>query len=105
MVVVLNPPGIIWALENPFGPTGIRIAILADLVREKADANVNNEILDIRTGDLKGGLKAEVGTGPEGLQAVIGTDAIHRDFNYPAFLDSTGFPWLTGAMRDVFAGG
>ncbi len=108
MVVVLNPPGIVWALENPLGPTGLRIEFLADRVKEKAFRNASGDVIDYRTERLRKGIQRSVDVGAEGLEAVVGTDALNPrdDFNYPAFLDQDGIHnWLTGALRDVFAGG
>ena len=58
--------------------------------------------LGIRSGDLTANLRFEVRPGEEGQEAIVGTNATHRGFNYPAFWDLNGRPWLFSALQQFF---
>lgn len=73
-----------------------RAARVADLARRNADGL----ILSRRSGDLYNGIRYTLDRDSEGLYAIIGTNARHRDFSYPAFLENQGFRWLTKALED-----
>jgi hypothetical protein len=100
--VVVNDVALTRFLRSTLGPVGQDLAIRAAAVEEKARSNASGSILGIRSRDLLDGLGARVDSSGVGLFAVIGTDAIHRGFNYPAFHDENGRPWLTNALRDGF---
>ena len=102
MTVVVNDAVLTPFLRSTLGPVGQDLALRAAAVEEQARTNASGPILGIRSHDLLDGLKARIDSDAEGLFAVVGTDAIHRGFNYPAFHDETGRPWLTTALRDRF---
>lgn len=102
MSVVVNDVALTKFLRSTFGPVGQDLAVRAATVEEKARSNASGQILGIRSRDLLDGLKARVESSGAGLFAIIGTDAIHRGFNYPAYHDENGRPWLTSALRDGF---
>lgn len=92
-------------LRSTFGPVGRDLAARAQAVADDAAENATNNIIDIRTGDLIRGIRAQITQDADGLVALVGSDAIHRDFAYPGYLDRIGFPWLTKALRTGFRRG
>ena len=100
-MIVINEPGLA-AFFSPAGPVGVLLLDKARRVEERARENASGPILGIRSGDLLGGLKSELGVDEPVVYATVGTDAVHREFNYPAFQDRNGRPWLTQAADDVF---
>lgn len=117
MTVVLNQPAIDLFFNSTIGPWGQRLAVLADTVLEKANANASGPIIGIESGRLVSGLRANIEGTPEGARATVGTDAVAyyadggvrpyrgRPFSYPAYHDQhTGRPWMTTALREVFPG-
>lgn len=92
-------------LRSPTGPVGRDLQARAAAVVEDATTNATNNIVDIRTGDLVRGIRAQVGQNADGLYATVGSDAIHRNFAYPGYLDKHGFPWLTKALETGFRRG
>ena len=103
MTVVLNDAALNTFLRSTNGPVGQDLAARAFNVSEQARINASGPIIGVRSRDLIDGIKASIDTSALGLFAVVGTDAIHRGFNYPAYHDQeTGRPWLTNALRDRF---
>lgn len=102
MTVVVNEAALTSLLRSTNGPVGQDLALRAFNVEEQARINASGSIIGVRSRDLLSGLRASVDSSAAGLFAVIGTDAIHRGFNYPAFHDENGRPWLTNALRDRF---
>lgn len=101
--VVVFQPAVRRLLEDPTGPVGDYLQRKAGEVDELAAANASGPIIGVLSGDLLGGIQFSVGLGPEGLVARIGTNAEHREFNYPAWHDQNGRPWLSDALRAAFA--
>jgi hypothetical protein len=102
-------------LNSTTGPVGIYIGRKAAEVVERASENASGQIIGIETGALLRGIRAQLDGTPEGVRAVVSTDAVARDsrglvrlyqgqpFSYPAYHDQqTGRPWLTQALRQVF---
>lgn len=102
MTVVLNEAALERLLQSEAGPVGQDLSRRAQNVTAQAEVNASGAIIGIQTGDLHSGVRFEVGQGDDGLQAVVRTDAQHRGFNYPAWHDQNGRPWLTDALRDAF---
>jgi hypothetical protein len=101
-------------LNSTTGPVGRHIASEADRVASQAAQNASGEVIGIETGALLRGIRTQMIGTPEGVRAVVSTDAVARDsrglvrlwqgapFSYPAFHDRNGRPWLTEALREVF---
>lgn len=104
MTVVVNDVALTRFLRSTNGPVGIDLATRAFSVEEQARHNASGSIIGIRSRHLLDGIKASIDSSAVGLFAVIGTDALspRQDFNYPAFHDQNGRPWLTDALRDGF---
>jgi hypothetical protein len=101
VTVVLNEPALLRFFNSTTGPVGRLMARKDDEVRDRAGRNASGDLLGIDTGDLLRGLTSRVEGRPEGVVAIIGTNATHRGFNYPAYWDQNGRPWLTDALREV----
>lgn len=114
MTVKLNEAAIARLLNSTVGPVGQHIAREADRVATAANQNASGEVIGIETGALVRGIITQLTGTPEGVRAVVSTDAVARDsqgmprlyqgapFSYPAWHDQHGRPWLTEAMREVF---
>ena len=107
MSVILNEAGLDFFLRSESGPVGREVRDRAERILERASANASGSILGIDTGDLLAGLRSEARPTPDGIAYVVGTDAKHGGFNYPAYWDTfigqTGRkPWLTRAVEEVF---
>lgn len=102
MTVVMNEVALRFLLESPSGPVGRDLRRRSEQVAAQAGQNASGEIIGIETGDLYSGIRFEIRETADGLEGVIGTDAEHRGFNYPAWHDQNGRPWLTNALRDGF---
>lgn len=102
MSVVINDAALTPFLRSTTGPVGQDLALRAFNVAEQARANAAGPVIGIRSRDLIDGIRASIDSSAAGLFAVVGTDAIHRGFNYPAWHDENGRPWLTNALRDRF---
>jgi hypothetical protein len=74
-----------------------RAARVAELARE----NASGKILQKRSNDLHDGIRYTLDRDSYGLYAIIGTNARNPrdDFQYPAYLDAHGFPWLRTALE------
>lgn len=103
MTVILLEPGLELLLESPLGPVGLDLTRRAEQVVRLAEENVSGSLLSIDTGDLHASVRFSIDRTPLGLAAVVGSDARHRNFSYPAYWDKHGRPWLTSALRDGFA--
>jgi len=103
MSVKLNEAGLIRFFNSTAGPVGRLLADRADRVRERAAQNASGEILGIDTGDLLAGLRAQLEHDGQTLVGKVYTTAQHRGFNYPAYWDRNGKPWLTSALRDALS--
>jgi hypothetical protein len=106
MSVILNEPGIA-AFFN--GPQMERIMQpRAEAVLRQAETNAgftspaSPPNLGIDGGDLTAELRFSLRPGPDGMEAVIGTDANKDGFSYPAYWDLNGRPWLFSALQSVF---
>lgn len=120
MTVVVNEAAVNRLLNSTVGPVGIYIAHKASEVQETAQANASGPVIGIETGALIGGLRTQMEGSPEGVRAVVSTDAVARyttgqrkgqvrpyqgsPFSYPAYHDQHDRPWLTNALRQVFPG-
>jgi hypothetical protein len=102
VTVVINDVALTRFLRSTNGPVGIDLAVRAHNVEEQARINASGTIIGIRSRDLIDGIKASIDSSALGLFAVVGTNAIHRGFNSPAYHDENGRPWLTNALRDRF---
>jgi hypothetical protein len=102
VTVVVNDAALSTLLRSTNGPVGRDLAARAFSVSEQATINASGSIIGVRSRDLVDGIRASVDSSALGLFAVVGTDAIHRGFNYPAFHNENGRPWLTNALRDRF---
>jgi len=115
MAVRLNEAAIARLLDLPTGPVGREIARRAELTTQLASQNASGQLIGIESGRLQTGIHFEVEGTPEGVRAVVSTDAVAynsdgttrlyhgQPFSYPAFHDRNGRPWLTQALREVFA--
>jgi len=103
MSVTLNEAGLRSFFNSTVGPVGRILAVKADAVRERAAQNASGLILGVDTRDLLNGLRTQLEHDSQTLVARVSTNAMHRGFNYPAFHDQNGRPWLTSALRDEFA--
>lgn len=75
----------------------------AEEVVRQADINASGAIIGIESGALSSGIRYEIQPGPEGLEAIVSTDAEKNGFSYPAWQDRFGGrPWLTSALQTVF---
>lgn len=101
MTIRVNDAALTEFLRSRNGPVGLDLERRARNVEEKARENASGDIIGIQTGDLLAGLKVTIREGPDGLEAVVGTDAQHRGFNYPGFHNQNGRPWLTDALREA----
>jgi hypothetical protein len=63
---------------------------------------VTVKLNQVASSDLISNLRTTVFVDTRGTVAKVGSDAEHRGFRYPGFLDENGFPWLTEALADVF---
>lgn len=102
MTVKLNPAALHQLLDSETGPVGRDLRRRTVQVLERASVNASGEILGIDTGDLLRGLHDEITHDGQGLVGKVVTTATHRGFNYPAYWDRNGRPWLTDALRDGF---
>ena len=112
----LNEPAIARLLDSPAGPVGLEIARRAELTTQHASENATGQVIGILSGRLLSGLRFEVQGTPEGVRAIVSTDAVAYNsdgttrlyhgapFSYPAFHDRNGRPWLTAALAEVFPG-
>ncbi len=73
-----------------------RASRVADLARRNADG----VILQKRSEDLYKGIRYTIDRDSYGLYAIIGTNARHREFSYPAYLETRGFKWLSKALEE-----
>jgi len=101
MSVRLNEAGLQRFFNSTVGPVGRILADRADRVRERAAQNASGEMLEIDSGDLLRGLRVQLERDADSLVAKVSTSAMHRGFNYPAYWDQNGRPWLTSALRDA----
>lgn len=101
-MIRLNEPGLRLLLDSELGPVGRDLRRRAEAVVTQADINASGDIIGIESGALHSGVRYEIQSGPEGLEAVVGTDANKDGFSYPAWHDQNGRPWLTSALRDAF---
>jgi hypothetical protein len=117
VTVTINETGIQAFFNSTVGPWGRHLALLSDMVLEKANINASGPVIGIETGRLVGGLRVQLEGTAEGAQAIVGTDAVAYDaaggvrtyrgrpFSYPAYHDqNTGRPWMSNALREVFPG-
>ena len=102
MSVALNEAALVHLLESESGPVGQDTRRRAENVARQAEINASGQVIGIESGDLHSGIRYELGRDEQGLRAVIGTNARHRGFAYPAWHDQHGRPWLTEALRDAF---
>jgi hypothetical protein len=114
MSVKINEAALGFLLNSTVGPVGQHIGREADRVATQANQNASGEVIGIETGALVRGIRTQLEGTPEGVRAVVSTDAVATDskgmvrlyqgspFSYPAFHDQNGRPWLTEAMREVF---
>lgn len=70
----------------------------AENVAKRARENASGAIIGVRSDDLRGGIRWTIDRDTYGLYAIVGTNARHRDFSYPAYHDQHGRPWLTKAF-------
>jgi hypothetical protein len=111
--VTLNEAAIARLLNSTVGPVGRDIARRADNVATLASQNASGPVIGIESGRLLAGIRVRLEGTPDGVQAVVSTDATAYDssgaqrlwngqpFSYPAYHDQvTGRPWLTQALRD-----
>lgn len=73
-------------------------------VAEKARANASGQVIGIRSGDLLAGIFVRTGIDALGEFVEIGSDAVHRNANYPEFVHRASDPpayWLTKALDDT----
>lgn len=70
----------------------------------QARTNVSGNILQIRTSNLLDGIRYTIDRDSYGLYAIIGTNAVNENdgFQYPAYLERNGFPWLSKALEDAW---
>lgn len=82
--------------------------VRADLERRAANVaaaarvNAGGNIIGVETGDLHNGIRYTIDRDSVGLYAIIGTNARHRDFSYPAYHNNNGRPWLTKALAEAW---
>jgi hypothetical protein len=114
----LNESAIGALLNSTVGPVGIYIGRKADEVSSLASQRASGQVLGIESGRLLAGMRTQLEGTPEGVRAVVGTDAVAYDrktgetrlyhgapFSYPAFHDQGNVSgWLTGALAEVFPG-
>lgn len=79
----------------------VELADIGAEVAAKARANASGRIVNIRTGDLVGSIFVTEGADARGEFVEVGSSAVHRGFAYPGFLDESGKPWLSQAVRDL----
>jgi hypothetical protein len=101
-MIRLNESALRFFLESDIGPVGRDLRRRAEAVTRLAETNASGMVIGIESGALHSGVRYALEQGPEGLQAVIGTDANKDGFSYPAWHDQNGRPWLTNALRDGF---
>jgi len=107
VTVVINEAGMRQFFNSTTGPVGRILARKADQVMELAVQNASVSgptTLGRDTGDLLNGLRIQLSSDGTTVRAEIGTTAEHRGFDYPAYWDRNGRPWLTKALRDVIPG-
>jgi len=105
VTVVVNDAVLTPFLRSTTGPVGQDLALRAFNVAEQARINASGPIIGVRSHDLLSGINAKIDANADGLFAIVNTPAIHRGFNYPAYHDLNGRPWLTHALRDGFRRG
>lgn len=105
--VVVFQPAVERLIESQAGPVGEYLTEKAQRIVSLAEQNASHSsatTLGIRSGALHSGIRYIVENGGDGsLVARIGTDAENDGFNYPAWHDQNGRPWLRDALRDGFA--
>ncbi len=87
------------------GPLGRFMARQADDVREQALQNAQGPVINPDTFDLVSTTNINLVGKPTGVEASIGSSAVHRGANYPAFVARQGAEpggWLIQALRDKF---
>lgn len=99
MTVRINEAGF-RLFTGELGPVGRDLRRRAETITAIAEVNASGDIIGIESGALHSGVRYEIREGPEGIEAVIGTDANRDGFSYPAYWDQNGRPWLTSALRD-----
>ncbi len=114
MAVRLNEAAIGALLNSTVGPVGQHVGRLADRVATQANENASGTVIGIETGALVRGITTQLEGTPEGVRAIVSTDAVAynsdgttrlyhgQPFSYPGFHDRNGRPWLTQALREVF---
>lgn len=114
MTVTVNEAALARLLNSQTGPVGREVARRAELTSGRASENAAGEVIGIESGRLQTGIRYEVQGTPEGVRAVVGSDAVAynsdgtprlyqgQPFSYPAYWDQNGRPWLTRALGEVF---
>lgn len=100
MTVTLNDAVIERRLLTDRGLAAV-VARVGRAVERRARQNVSGSILNIRSGDLIESLFVREGIDGRGVFVEVGANAVHRGFDYPAYLDEQGFPWLSDAVADT----
>ena len=72
----------------------------AENVARRARENASGSIIGVQSSDLLSGIRWTIDRDTYGIYAIIGTNARHRDFSYPAYHDQHGRPWLTKALAE-----
>lgn len=76
----------------------------ANNVAAQARTNAAGNIIQIRSQRLLNGIRYTIERDTYGLYAIIGTNARNPrdDFQYPAYLETQGFRWLSKALEDAW---
>ncbi len=104
-VVIINPLGMAQYFNSTTGPLGRWMGRQADDVREQALQNAQGPIINVDTFDLVSSTNIQLDGKPTGVEASIGSSAVHRGANYPGFVTRQGGEpggWLIQALRDKF---
>ena len=107
MSVTVNDAALADFLRSSFGPVGRDLARRVENVSTLAYANASGPVIDVRTEDLRNSIRGRLDQGRDGLEGVVGSDARHRGYLYPAFVARAGETpggWLIEALRDGFRG-
>jgi hypothetical protein len=102
MSIRINEAGFRF-FTSELGPIGRDLRRRAENITAAAEVNASGLEIGIESGALHSGIRYEIREGPEGLEAIIGTDANKDGFSYPAWHDQNGRPWLTNALRDALS--
>jgi len=102
VTVVLNEVGLAELFRGQEMQRFLERRVFA--VEEQARANASGPILGIDTGDLLENLSSHSEVREGVAVGIVGTDASHGvpSFNYPAYWDESGKPWLFSALQQFF---